>query len=375
MMVASSRRSGRSRYLVMAAGGTGGHVFPAQALAEEMLERGWRVSLWTDQRGSRFVSSFPEQVDIRTVSGGTAFRGNLLARASAPVKVSAATLAAAARLRSDRPSVVVGFGGYVAFPPVVAAWLTGIPRMIHEQNSVLGRANRLLARRVDLLTYGISTTSCPDGVLARHIGNPVRSDFVAADRPYRFPARGRINVLSLGGSQGARIMGQFIPPALVSLPEGLRDRVAIFQQAREEDVEKVRSQYQQAGIKSEIRPFFGNVAQLMADAHLVIARAGASTLAEINAVGRPSILLPYAAAANDHQTANVRESVQAGAAVVIDERSISKERLSSEMKRILTSPAVAAEMAAAASRISPPHPEIALADAVERLVVARKGAA
>lgn len=359
--------------LVLAAGGTGGHVFPAQAVAEEMLGREWRVSFWTDRRGAKFARGFPREVEIETFESTTPSRGSWVARAVAPAKIAAGVIKAAARIRRRHPAVVVGFGGYPAFPPVAAAWMTGTPRMIHEQNGVLGRANRLLARRVDLVACGAVETAIPDGIGAARTGNPVRADVLAnAGAPFEIPSSGELRVLAVGGSQGAQAFDSIMPTAAGLLREEIRRRVRLTQQVRSENVETVRKQYQERSIECEVEPFFDDLPSRIAQAHIVVSRSGASTIAELCVVGRPSILIPFPAAANDHQTANATGMVNAGAAVMIRQTELTPELLAQEIGRILGDAGKASEMAEAAKRASKPSAAVELADAIIGLAESRQ---
>lgn len=359
--------------LVLAAGGTGGHVFPAQAVAEEMLEREWRVSFWTDSRGARFARAFPREVEIETHASTTPSRGSWTARAAAPARIAAGVFKAAARIRRRRPAVVVGFGGYPAFPPVAAAWMTGTPRIIHEQNGVLGRANRLLAPRVNLLACGAVETAVPQGIKAAHTGNPVRADVLAnAGAPFEIPSSGELRVLAVGGSQGAEAFDSVMPAAAGLLREEIRRRVRLTQQVRSENVETVTKECRTRSIECEVKPFFDDLPRRIAQAHLVVSRSGASSIAELCVVGRPSILIPFPAAANDHQTANATGMVNAGAAVMIRQTDLTPELLGQEIERILCDAGKASEMAEAAKRASKPSAASELADAITGIAECRK---
>ncbi len=349
------------RTVVLAAGGTGGHVFPAQALGEKMLAKGWNVELWTDSRGMRFVGGFPKGITIRTIPAATLSRGNGLERIAAPIRILFGILFSCVRVWQTRPAVVAGFGGYPAFPPVVAAWLTGIPRLIHEQNGILGKANRLLAARVDTIACGAVSTSLPEGVASVNTGNPVRADVAAhACAPYEWPSHGPVKILVIGGSQGARVLDSYVPPAIARLNDNIRSRVFVSQQVGKCQTAIVERFYEEAGISCDVRQFFEDVPDQIARAHIVVSRAGASAVAEIATIGRPAILIPYAAAANDHQTANAAGLVGAGAAVQVNELEITAELLSAKLKEIIENPDGAIRMAAAARNTARP-------DAAERL--------
>ncbi len=357
-----------ARHLAISAGGTGGHVFPAQALAETMLAKGWRVTLMTDGRGARHAGGFPERVVVRKVASATFARGGAPAKLLAPFMIAAGTAAAKSRFLLDRPSAVVGFGGYPSIPALVAAWALRIPRMIHEQNGVLGRTNRLLARRVDKVACGTWPTALPDGVLAVHTGNPVRAQVLdRAAAAYELPEQGPFSVLVTGGSQGARILAEAVPPAIADLRDRLGATVRVAHQARPEDLDRVRAAYGAAGIAADVAPFFDDIAQRIANAHLAICRAGASTVADICVIGRPSILVPYAAAAADHQTANARSLADAGAAILLPEAELDPVSLAGRMQRVLGTAGTALRMRDSALGIARPDAARRLACVIERL--------
>lgn len=354
--------------LVIAAGGTGGHMFPAQSLAEEMLRRGWRVTLTTDARGARYAGGFPEPVRVETIDSATFARGGLLAKLAVPPRVAAGVAAAALRFLRQKPDVVVGFGGYPTIPALGAAWLLRLPRMLHEQNGVLGRVNGVFARRVDAIACGTWPTTLPAGVTAEHTGNPVRGavhDKAAA--PYIPPGDYPMSVLAIGGSQGAQILADTVPPAIAALPEALRARLRIAQQARPEDQDRVAAFYAEHGISAEVAPFFHDVPRRMAEAQLVISRAGASSVADLSVIGRPSILIPYAHATADHQTANARGLTEAGGAILIPQSQLTAATLADQIATVLDNPEGAAQMAAAALSQGKPDAATALADMVETL--------
>ena len=343
-------------------------MFPAQALAEAMLARGWRVTLSTDARGARFAGGFPPEVAREVVSSATTARGGLEAKALVPLRVGSGVAASAVRMLRQRPRVVAGFGGYPSIPALTAATALLIPRLIHEQNGVLGLVNRLFAPRVDVVACGTWPTTLPQGVEALHVGNPVRRAVLEqAGAPYDRPDEGPLEILVIGGSQGARILSNVVPAALTALPADLRGRLRISQQARDEDLERVEQFYRDEGIEATIRPFFDDIPDRMARAHLVIARAGASTIADLSIIGRPAILIPYAAATGDHQTANARGLEAAGGAETISEVRLTPEALSARVLALLTDPARAQIMARAALNHGRPDAAERLADLVERL--------
>ena len=357
--------------LLIAAGGTGGHMFPAQALAEAMLARGWRVRLSTDARGAGYAQGFPAEVERQVVRAGTFSRAGRT-KLAAPFQIAAGIAAAAAGMRRDRPACVAGFGGYPALPAMAAAALLRVPRLLHEQNAVLGRVNEIFARRVDRVACGMWPTALPPGVGGVHIGNPVRAAVAArAGVPYATPAEGLLTVLVIGGSQGARVLSQAVPAGLAALPSELRARLLVAHQARPEDRAKVVAAYAAAAIEAEVRPFFDDVPERLVAAQLVISRAGASSVADVAAIGRPSILVPLAIARRDEQTANARSLVEAGAAVLVPEDKLTPERLAAEAAGILSDPARAAAMAAAAAGQGRPDAARRLADLVEELAGSR----
>ena len=348
--------------LLIAAGGTGGHMFPAQALAEAMLARGWRVRLSTDARGARYTAGFPQAVDITQVSSATFARGGLLAKAFVPLRIAGGIIGATYSLWRDRPAVVVGFGGYPSIPALSAAVLLGLPRMIHEQNGVLGRVNQLFASRVTLVACGTWPTALPAGVTGEPTGNPVRQTVLdRAGAGYIPPGDYPMSVVVIGGSQGARVLSDVVPAAITALDPTLRARLRVAHQARPEDMEAVTAAYTAAGIDAEVAPFFTDIPRRLSEAQLVISRAGASSVADISIIGRPAILIPYPAATADHQTANARGLVEAGGAVVMAEPGLTAPSLATQITAILTDPAHAEHMARAALSQSRP-------DATTRLV-------
>ena len=324
-------------HLVIAAGGTGGHMFPAQALAEALLEQGWRVTLSTDARGARYTGGFPKEVEIREVASATFARGGILAKAIAPLRILAGIASATLRFVGDRPSAVAGFGGYPSIPALSAAWILRVPRMIHEQNGVLGRVNEVFAPRVDKVACGTWPTKLPKGVEGVPCGNPVRASILEkAAAPYP-GLDGELHVLIMGGSQGARILSEVVPEAIVMLPSDIQTRLRISHQARQEDMERVQDTYATRQISAEVKTFFDDVPTRIAQAALVVSRAGASSVADISVIGRPSILIPFAAATGDHQTANARGLSDVGGALLVPETQLDPGSLSEHIREILTS--------------------------------------
>ena len=354
--------------LIIAAGGTGGHMFPAQALAEVMLARGWRVKLSTDARGARYTDGFPEEVEIEQISSATFARGGIAAKAMVPLRIGAGATGATWRMMRDRPAVVVGFGGYPSIPALSAATLLRIPRMIHEQNGVLGRVNELFARRVDAVACGTWPTTLPEGVEGIHVGNPVRAAVLdRAGSGYIPPGDYPMELLVMGGSQGARILSDVVPPAIAGLPMDMLRNIRVSHQAREEDGQRVADYYAESGIDADVQPFFHDIPRRMTEAQLVISRAGASSVADLSVIGRPSILIPFAAATGDHQTANARGLVEAGATILIPERMANPDAVTEQILSVLGDPGAAMQMSRAAASVGRPEAAQALANMVETL--------
>ncbi|MBK8177074.1 MAG: undecaprenyldiphospho-muramoylpentapeptide beta-N-acetylglucosaminyltransferase [Rhodospirillales bacterium] len=336
--------------VVLAAGGTGGHVFPAEALASQLCERGVEPVLFTDHRGV----SFHGEMQVRRIRGGGIAGKTLSQRARSMAALGTGLLEASWALRRLRPSAVVGFGSYASVPTVLAASFAGIPVILHEQNARLGRANRLLARRAQRIATAFDVVAgLPEDSAHRVVrtGMPVRPSFARLrDRAYQPPEPGgAIRVLVLGGSQGARVFGDVLPAAVDRLNARLRTRLLICQQCRPESLDAVEDAYRRIGIHVELASFFDDVPQRLASAHLLIARAGASTIAEITAVGCPAVLVPYPFAADDHQTANAQAIAEAGGAWLIPQAALTPEGLAARLEEVVAHPQMLCD-AAAASR-------------------------
>jgi len=357
--------------VVIAAGGTGGHFFPAEALAAELLRRGRRIALMTDARSGGLASTTfdgPEKFVLR--GAGIAGRGAWRA-ASASAQLAAGTWQARAILARLNAPVVVGFGGYPAVAPVLGArLLRRRPKLVlHEQNAVLGRANRQLARVADVLALShAGTARVPSGIRTVLTGNPVRPALAAlADAAYA-PAEGHFRLLVLGGSLGARVFSDVLPAALLSLPANLRKRLLVTQQCRAEDIERVRAAYAGSFIAVELAPFFADVAGLLAAAHLVVARAGASTVAELAVAGRPAILVPLPGAIDDHQTENARSLARAGGAFLLPQPDFTSAALAERIATLAAAPSLLAAAARAASGCGIADAACRLADLVEQTI-------
>ena len=358
------------RPVVLATGGTGGHVFPAEALAAELEARGVPFALVTDARGRQWQGALSRRPIhyIRSASP----TGKLRQRLASVLTLGLGLFDAWRALGRIGPSAVVGFGGYASVPTMVAARLRRLPSVLHEQNAVLGKANRLVLGGVTRVATSFARTrfiADGDG-RARLVGNPVRGSVQALrGSPYRAPAEGRvIDLLVFGGSQGAASFSQVIPEALLSLPPSLRARLRLVQQCRPEDLEGVRKAYSRGGIVAELAPFFADLPQRLAAAHLVIARSGASTVAELATVGRPSVLVPYPYAADDHQTANARAYEAQGASIVIPHADFTAAGLAVLLRDLIDNPHRLADMAAAAHVAGRPDAAVQLADMVTGLI-------
>lgn len=327
--------------IILATGGTGGHIFPAVALAEELIRREYRAVMVTDARFSRFMQNIATvksgQVMVHTIVSAK-FSKSPLAFIRMLVAIIQGVVMAWRLLCELQPEAVVGFGGYPSFPTVMAAWLRGVPVFLHEQNAVMGKSNRILSLVAKYVALSFAPTSgIPARVATMITGNPVRdeiADLVNVEYP---DMSGDINILIVGGSLGAAVFSKVVPSALASLPTELQQRLNITQQCREEDLAKVRAEYAASGIRAELAPFFGDMAGLMARVHLVIGRAGASTVAELLAAARPAILVPYPHATADHQAANAAIMVDAGGGWLLREDDFTSDKLTALLSDLLSS--------------------------------------
>jgi UDP-N-acetylglucosamine--N-acetylmuramyl-(pentapeptide) pyrophosphoryl-undecaprenol N-acetylglucosamine transferase len=343
---------GAAPLALLAAGGTGGHLFPAEALAESLARIGIAVDLATDDRAERYGRRFPSR-NVHIIASETVRGGNPFAISRTLVRLGAGTVQSWRLLAGVRPSVVVGFGGYPTVPPVLAASLRRIPTVIHEQNAVMGRANRLLAPRVDAIATSFA------GVLDRQprlaakavrTGNPVRPAVIAAAAtPYVPPSPEEpVRLVVFGGSQGARIMADIVPQAVERLAAHVRMRLSVVQQAREEDLARVKDGYSRWKVAAEVAPFFADLPSRIAAAHFVIGRSGASTVAELAAIGRPAVLVPLPHALDQDQWANAGVLAQAGGAIRLRQDEFTPERLAIEISTLASAPQKLLAMAAAA---------------------------
>lgn len=355
------------RPILLCAGGTGGHLFPAQALADELLLRGYSVELVTDDRALKYAAHFPARA-IHGVQAGTPTGGSPISKARAALALMIGAAQAVFLLRKIKPACVVGFGGYPTVPPMLAASLLRAPTILHEQNAVMGRANRFLAGRADRVATGFAMLKgVSESVRAKsaHVGNPVRPMVIAASAsPYPDFSDGRLRILVTGGSQGARVMSDIVSAALELLAPDLRSRIDLVQQARGEDEARVRGAYESLAVNADVASFFGDLPQRIADAHLVIARAGASTVSELAVIGRPSILVPFPFALDQDQAANAEQLAQSGAAMVISQNDFTPQRLAFEIEAAFADPARLSARASAARSAGLPDAAARLADLV-----------
>lgn len=358
-----------TRHYVLAAGGTGGHLIPAFALAVELERRGHHVALITDARGAQ-IPGKPEALTAHVLPAGRFQGRNPLSWLKAAKAIFEGRSMALRLFDSFEPSAVIGFGGYPALPALLAATSSGIPTVIHEQNAVLGRVNRLLAGRVNAIATAYGKVDRLADKLAPKVhlvGNPVRQEVLALrDQPFpAFTTDGLLRVLVTGGSQGAKVLSEVVPDGLAMLQPALRTRLQVTQQCRPEDLEAVRARYASHDIPAELGTYFEDMATRLADAHLFIGRAGASTIAELTAVGRPAILVPLPIATDDHQAANAREMAASGGARSIRQEKFTAVELAKQIQAIAQGPDTLANAAHAAWNCGHPNAVSDLADLVE----------
>ena len=363
--------------IVVAAGGTGGHLFPAFSLAEELQRRGYAVELMTDMRGDRYGSGFPARA-VHKVPSATLKGRSPFALAKTGTTLARGVRQAYAILGRIKPAAVIGFGGYSTFPPLLAARLRKIPTVLHEQNAVMGRANRMLARRATAIAASFEGTKSLEPEIRAKLtvtGNPVRQIVIDwSHQPYVAPDLvNPIRLLVFGGSQGARYFSESVPPALALLPADLRQRLSIVQQCREEDLASVQEAYARAQIAASLAAFFPNLPEIMAASHLVIARAGASSVAELAVMGRPSVLVPLPHALDNDQLQNATRLAELGGCWCMEQKALSPERLAQLLEQLFREPARLSAAAQAARQVGRPDAVQRLADLVEKL--ARQGAA
>ncbi|MBS7538570.1 undecaprenyldiphospho-muramoylpentapeptide beta-N-acetylglucosaminyltransferase [Ancylobacter lacus] len=368
--MSASSQPGVTPVVLLAAGGTGGHLFPAEALAGALSARGIVVDLATDERAARYAGHFPAR-QIHILPADTVRSRSPLALARTALSLGSGIARGVGLMRRLRPAVVVGFGGYPTVPPILAGVIGGRPTLIHEANAVLGRANALLAPRVTAIATGYPDILAARPALAakaRHTGNPVRPAVLAVTGvPFAPMAGETFHLLVFGGSQGASVMSAIVPPAVARLAPALRARLSIVQQCRQEDLARVETAYAELGVRAELAPFFADLPARMARADFVVARSGASTVAELCVIGRPSLLVPLPHALDQDQLANARALADAGGALLVPQSTFTPERLAAELERVAATPEPLLAMATAARRLGRPDAAERLADLVAEL--------
>lgn len=352
--------------ILLAAGGTGGHLFPAEALAHALAARGVDVELMTDERALAYGGSFPANA-MHCIPAATPRGGSLIDRARAVARLAYGTAQAAALLRAIRPRAIIGFGGYPTVPPLLAASFLKIPSVLHESNGVMGKANRFLASHVDRIAAGLPNLAVAPSQQGKVVvtGNPVRPTVLEAARlPYPGFEDGLFRLLVTGGSQGARVMADIVPEAIAALSADRRARIRLVQQTRAEDMERVGAIYACANVAVEIAPFFADLPQRMAQAHFVISRAGASTVSELAVIGRPALLVPLPHALDQDQAANAGFLQEAGAAETVRQSDFTPAFLSARLAALIDAPQELARRAEAAKRVGVPDAAERLADLI-----------
>lgn len=358
--------------IALTSGGTGGHMFPAVSLARALVRRGARVVFFTDARAARYTENLEGVTTILLPAGGIAGKG-LRGRISGMLRLALGTWQARRHLKKIRPAAVIGFGGYASIPATVSAKGLHIPMAIHEQNAVLGRANRVVAKSATRIATSFpEVRMISEGDKPRVIwtGNPVRPEIAAlANAPYHAPeADGPVNLLITGGSQGARILSEILPQAIIRLPDDLKRRLHVTQQARAEDLDGVTKTYEGSGIDVTLKPFFDDIPERLRDAHLVVARSGASTVAELTVAGRPSLLVPLPHAIDDHQRYNAEQVEQAGGAWMLSQERFTVEIVSERLAKLLTGPSALARAAEGARTAARANAAERLADMVVEML-------
>jgi UDP-N-acetylglucosamine--N-acetylmuramyl-(pentapeptide) pyrophosphoryl-undecaprenol N-acetylglucosamine transferase len=339
----------KEKIVVLCAGGSGGHIFPAIAVADELLQNGYNVILFTDCRGEAYKN---EKIKVYTIMGEAVSGRNLFRKCIAAAKLAFGTLQSLFYLSKIKPDAVVGFGGFASVPGCLAAEVfTKIPVILHEQNAVLGLANRVLAKKASLLITSFTKTSMvPPKTKVKYVGMPVRkevAEMAAAAYP-KLTTRNKINLLIIGGSQGAAVLSRIVPAAIKMLPESIKKRLNVCQQCRPEDLDNVRLSYLGSGIRTELASFFSDIPQKMVKAHLIISRAGSSSVAEIFTIGRPAILIPYRFAADNHQYENALSLNEKGGGWILKEDTLTAPTLCARLISLFENPDVLSNAAACA---------------------------
>lgn len=369
--------------VLLCAGGTGGHLFPAEAAAKALIARGWRVELATDHRAKGYGGEFPAAA-IHIVPSATPSGRGIAGKASAALKLGGGLVRAFGILGRVKPDVAVGFGGYPTVPPILAARMRGVPTIVHDQNAVLGRANRFLASRVTKIATATAALKLPRELAAKAVltGNPVRPAVRDAARvPYPvLEDGGALRLLVFGGSQGARFLSDVVPEAISRLRPELRGRLMVVQQCRPEDMDRVDAVYRGLNLEVRLAPFFNDLPALVAGSHLVVSRAGASTVSELAVIGRPAIMIPLPGAIDQDQRANAQTLVSAGGGWMLDERTLDARSLAAELGALLDDPSRLRRAAAASRAAGVDDGAERLADLVEEVALqaqrgSRRGAA
>jgi UDP-N-acetylglucosamine--N-acetylmuramyl-(pentapeptide) pyrophosphoryl-undecaprenol N-acetylglucosamine transferase len=352
--------------ILLAAGGTGGHLFPAEALAHALAARGVPVELVTDERALAYGGSFPARA-MHCIPSATPRGGSFIAKAQAVARLAYGTAQAAKVFRSLKPRAVIGFGGYPTVPPLLAAAFLKIPTVLHESNAIMGKANRFLAGHVDRIAAGLPNLAAPAPLQGKIVvtGNPVRPAVLdAANIPYPSFDDGAFRLLVTGGSQGARVMADIVPEAIAALPDNIRSRLRLVQQTRAEDIARVEAIYRSAGVAVDIAPFFKDLPLRIAQAHFVISRSGASTVSELAVIGRPALFVPLPHSLDGDQAANAAFIEQAGAAETVRQADFSPAFLTARLAELMESPEALAQRAEAAKRVGVPDAAERLADLI-----------
>ena len=355
----------------LAAGGTGGHIFPALAVAEAMNAKGYQTCLFTDKRGAALLADIKKlPVHLHVISAASPFQSGVLRRIVALARLGMGALTCLWHIGLRPPLAMIGFGGYPSFAPLFVARLFAVPVMVHEQNAYLGRANHAIAARARLIALSWpQTKNLPDGVETHITGMPVRTAFFAKQQPNC--AREKLVLSVLGGSQGATIFATLVPDALEMIDTPLRNHIKIYQQARPEQIDNLRARYRALSITASIKPFFTNMPHLLAKSDLVISRSGASSIAELAATGRASLMLPLPSAMDEHQKANALQMEQAGGGYCLDEATISPAFLATRIMQLFEAPAKLSKMAANATGLASPQAASDIADLAEGLITKR----
>ncbi len=359
--------------IYLAAGGTGGHIFPALAVAEAMSEKGYHSILFTDRRGERLLTGLDIlPVKMRVISAASPFQSGTIRRLLALIRLGHGTLSCLWHIGFNRPLVMIGFGGYPSFAPLLVSRLFNVPIMVHEQNAFLGRANHVIAARAKVLALSWPhTKNLPDGVQTHVTGMPVRHAFFNNHRPH---LRGEKLVLTvLGGSQGAGILGNLVPDSIAMIGTTLRSKVRVFQQARPEQIDQLKARYKALKVKASIKPFFTNMPGLLAKSDLVISRSGASSIAELAATGRASLMLPLPSAMDDHQKANATQMEQAGGGFCLDEATVSPAFLATRIMQLFEEPNQLRAMGKNATKLARPAAAKDIANLAEGLITKPNG--